>query len=237
MEKYLFTGPYNGEKEVKVSKKQIARVFNQPILLGGSGKAKLRKGSQTGQVIEEFDIDSGNVFASGRELVVVPQKLLPYETEIFLTLDDGFVISKLSGEKCNFLNENSNITFSFTTEDPIGKPLEGGTIISKFGGKYLIVSPNKTEMNLFWEEYDKVIAYTEKITKTSGWMVPSLNIFLDKNLDNKDLWFLEKPDNNLFWTSDTNGDEVYCIDLKDMIVKSINKNTSNTFRTFKFVDI
>jgi hypothetical protein len=35
-------------------------------------------------------------------------------------MDDGFVIAKASGEKCNFLNEKSDTTFSFITEDPIG---------------------------------------------------------------------------------------------------------------------
>ena len=127
MKQYPFLGPLNKEKNVKVDRKEIARIFNQPILLVTSGSVKLRKGSQTGEILEEFDINSGKVTTSGNELVLFPEKLLPYETEIFLTMDDGFVISASSGEKCNFLNETSNITFSFATEDPIGKKLDGGT--------------------------------------------------------------------------------------------------------------
>jgi hypothetical protein len=77
-------------------------------------------------------------------------------------MDDGFVIAKSSGEKCNFLNETSEVTFSFTTEDPIGKPLEGGTILAKNGGRYLIVSPKKAEISLFWEEKEKAMHILKK---------------------------------------------------------------------------
>jgi hypothetical protein len=133
-------------------------------------------------------------------------------------MDDGFVIAKASGEKCNFLNETSNVTFSFTTEDPIGKSLDGGIIISKSGGRYLIVAPKKAELNLFWEEKEKAIAHTQKITGTRGWFIPSLSLLLNDELNVRDLWF-RGEDHNTFWTSDD-----YEIDMSDLIIKSINKN-------------
>jgi hypothetical protein len=231
MKTYLFTGPLDKEKNVKVDKKEITRLFNQPILLGTSGVARLRKGSQTGEILEEFDIHSGKVSASGSELVLFPEKTLPYETEIFLTLDDGFVVAKSSGEKCNFLNETSDVTFSFTTEDPIGKSLEGGIILAKSGGNYLIVSPKKAEISLFWEEKEKSIAHTEEITGTSGWFIPSSGLLINKELNVRNLWF-KSEDNNNFWTSDD-----YEIDMSDLILRTINKNTINKVRTFKFVGV
>jgi hypothetical protein len=242
MKKYPFTGPLNKEKNIEVNRKAIARLFNQPILLGDSGTARLRKGSQTGEILEEFNVQSQKVSASGNELVLYPENTLPYETEIFLTLDDGFVIAKSSGEKCNFLNETSEITHSFTTgkelkiiaieENPIGKPLDGGTIISKNGGRYLIVSPKKAELNLFWEEREKAITHTEEVTGTSGWFVPSLNLLMNEDLNVRNVWF-KSEDNNIFWTNDDGRG----IDMSDLILLSINKNTSNKVRTFKFVGV
>ena len=231
MKRYPFISPLNKEKDVKVDRKEIARLFNQPILLGNSGTARLRKGSQTGEILEEFDVHSGKVSASARELVLFPKQTLPYETEIFLTLDDGFVIAKSSGEKCNFLNETSEVTFSFTTEDPIGKSLEGGTIVAKNGGRYLIVSPKKAEISLFWEEKEKVITYTEEVTGTSGWFIPSSGLLINEELNVRNLWF-ESEDNNNFWTNDD-----YEIDMSDLILRTINKNTINKVRTFKFVGV
>jgi hypothetical protein len=232
MKEYPFTGPLNKEQNVKVDKKAIARLFNQPILLGDSGTARLRKESQTGEILEEFDVHSGKVFVSGSELVLYPEKLLPYETEIFLTMDDGFVVAKASGEKCNFLNETSDVTFSFTTEDPIGKSLDGGIIISKSGGRYLIVSPQKAELNLFWEEKEKAISHTEEVTKTFGWFIPSVSLLINENLNVRNLWF-KSEDSNIFWTND----DGLGIDMNDLIPLLINKNTLNRVRTFKFVGV
>ena len=231
MKGYPFIGPLDKEQNVKVDRKEIARLFNQPILLGNSGTARLRKGSQTGEILEEFDVHSGKVSASARELVLFPEQTLPYETEIFLTMDNGFVVAKASGEKCNFLNETSDVTFSFTTEDPIGKSLEGGIILAKSGGRYLIVSPKKAEISLFWEEKEKAIAYTEEVTGTSGWFIPSSGLLINEELNVRNLWF-ESEDNNNFWTSDD-----YEIDMSDLILRTINKNTINKVRTFKFVGV
>ena len=232
MKEYPFTGPSNKEQNIKIDRKAIARLFNQPILLGDSGTARLRKGSQTGEILEEFNVHSGKVSTSGSELVLFPENLLPYETEIFLTMDDGFVVAKSSGEKCNFLNETSDVTFSFTTEDPIGKPLDGGTIISKSEGRYLIISPQKAELNLFWEEREKSISHAEEVTGTSGWFIPSVSLLINQNLNVRNLWF-KSEDNNIFWTND----DGYGIDMSDLIPLLINKNTSNKIRTFKFVGV
>jgi hypothetical protein len=214
-----------------MKQKEVIRAFNQPIILGETGTARLRKGSQNGEILEEFDVNSHKVKIVNNALVLLPEKQLPYETEIFLTMDDGFVIAKRSGEKCTFLNEKSDKTHSFITEDPIGNLLDGGTIISKSDGRYLIVSPKEAELNLFWEEKEKAIAYTEKITGTKGWFIPSVSLLLNENLNVRDLWF-GGEDHNIFWTNDNNA-----IDMSDLIPLLINKNTSNKVRTFKFVGV
>lgn len=231
MKGYPFAGPFNKEKNVKVNKRKIARIFNQPILLGDTGTARLRKGSQTGEILEEFDIHSKKVSVSGRELVLFPEITLPYDTEIFLTIDDGFVVAKASGEKCNFLNETSEVTFSFITEDPIGKPLEGGTILARNGGRYLIVSPKKAQIELFWGEKVKAISHTEEVTGTSGWFIPSSSLLINEKLNVRNLWFTG-DDNNDFWTSDN-----YVIDMKNLILSKVNDNTIKKVRTFKFIEV
>jgi hypothetical protein len=231
MEIHQFTGPLNGEKDVKTNKKEISRVFNQNILLN-QGVVRLRKGSQTGEILEEFDSKSKKVLVSARELVLFPEKNLPYESEIFLTMDDGFVVSKDTGESCNFLNESSNTTFSFTTEDPIGKPLDGGIIISKDNGRYLVVSPKESELNLFFEEKEKSIEYTEKITGTTGWFIPSSILLNNKDLNVSKLWFKFDEDNNIFWTNDN-----YAFDMHSSIIFPLNNNILAKVRTFKFVGV
>jgi hypothetical protein len=211
--------------------KEFVKGFNQPIILGESGTARLRKGSQFGEVLEEFDVNSDKVQIRNHGLVLFPEKQLPYETEVFLTMDDGFVIAERSGEKCTFLNERSNTTFSIFTGSAIGNSLDGGTVISKVGGRYLVVSPQEAELNLFWEEKEKAIAHTQKITGTRGWFIPSLSLLLNEELNVRDVWF-RGEDHNTFWTSDD-----YEIDMSDLIVKSINKNILNKVRTFKFVGV
>jgi hypothetical protein len=214
-----------------MSTKEFIKGFNQPIILGESGTARLRKGSQFGEILEEFDVKSDKVQITNNGLVLLPETQLPYETEIFLTMDDGFVIAKRSGERCTFLNEKSDTTFSIITEDPIGNSWDGGTIISKVGGRYLIVSPKEAELNLFWEEREKAIAHTKKITGTKGWFIPSSSLLMNKELNVRDLWF-HNEDGSDFWTSDE-----FSINMTDLILASINKNTLNKVRTFKFVGV
>ena len=214
-----------------MSTKEFIKGFNQPIILGESGTARLRKGSQFGEILEEFDVNSDKVQIRNNGLVLLPETQLPYETEIFLTMDDGFVIAERSGERCTFLNEKSDTTFSIITEDPIGNAWDGGTIISKVGGRYLIVSPKEAELNLFWEEREKAIAHTEKITGTKGWFIPSSSLLMNKELNVRDLWF-HNEDGSDFWTSDE-----FSIDMTDLILQSINKNILNKVRTFKFVGV
>lgn len=214
-----------------MSTKEFIKGFNQPIILGESGTARLRKGSQFGEILEEFDVNSDKVEIRNNGLFLLPETQLPYETEIFLTMDNGFVIAERSGERCTFLNEKSDITFSIITEDPIGNSWDGGTIISKVGGRYLIVSPKEAELNLFWEEREKAIAHTEKITGTKGWFIPSSSLLMNKELNVRDLWF-HNEDGSDFWTSDE-----FSMNMTDLILQSINKNTLNKVRTFKFVGV
>ena len=214
-----------------MSTKEFIKGFNQPIILGESGTARLRKGSQFGEILEEFDVNSDRVQIRHTELVLLPEKQLPYETEIFLTMDDGFVIAERSGERCTFLNEKSDGTFSIFTGNAIGNSLDGGTLISKVGGRYLIVSPKEAELNLFWEEREKAIAHTEKITGTKGWFIPSSSLLMNKELNVRDLWF-HNEDGSDFWTSDE-----FSMNMTDLILQSINKNTLNKVRTFKFVGV
>ena len=218
---------YDGETNVGVNGKSIVRVFNQQIILG-EGVVRLRKGSQSGEVLEELETSSGKVLASGAELVVLPDHTLPYETKVFLTVDDGAVIAKNSGERCTFLNETSERTFSFTTEDPIGKPLDGGTILSKSNGRYLIVSPKRSEMILPWDKRHMAISRTQEITGTSDWFVPSSSLLINEDLNVKGFWF-RFDDDNTYWTSDG-----YSVNMSNLVVKERSKDTSSKVRTFKY---
>ena len=95
----------------------------------------------------------------------------------------------------------------------------------------MIVSPKEAELNLFWEEREKAIAHTEKITGTKGWFIPSSSLLMNKELNVRDLWF-HNEDGSDFWTSDE-----FSMNMTDLILQPINKNTLNKVRTFKFVGV
>lgn len=237
--KYPYTGPINNEKNVSVTRKKVSKLFNQKIVLGDSGKATLRKGNQNGSIHEIFDVSDDNVYVSGRELILELKKPLPYDTEIFLVMDDGFVKSAISGEKYCKLNSKSEKTYKFTTESSIGKPLDGGIIVSKFGGRYLIVSPKETELTLSLYSKKDAINYAEKITGTSGWSIPSSSLLMNEEFINIDLWLNDNYDGNLFWSSDEYEDKAYIVNLKkgQHYRTLINKNSIHKIRTFKFKSI
>jgi hypothetical protein len=247
MSYYSYNGPLDKEKNIKVDRKIICRLFNQPIVIG-SGVAKLRKGSQTGEVLEEFSSDSNKVSASAYELALFPEKTLPYDTEIFLTLDDGFVVAERTGQKCDFLNETSKITFSFTTEkepvvvsetiDIIGTELEGGIVVAEIGGRYLVASPKSSELIIPWEEKEKVITHTENITGKTGWFIPSLNLLMNSNINIKNILLRNTNDSqNIFLTSDENINGAYAVDLDNLIPKTVDKNIPYKVHTFKFLEV
>lgn len=235
---FPYIGPQNRQIEVPANKKQIARLFTHPIEFGGTGRAYLRKNSKNGEIIETFSEDNNNVLISANELVLEPSNQLPYETKIFLTLDDGFIRSKITGEECCFLNENSETTFSFTTEDPIGKELDGGIILSKNGGRYLIVSPKECEINVPWDQRDKAIEKTQEITGTSGWFIPSWSLLSNPELNNINLWVDYISCNFLYWTNDEQSlDKSYCINITNGFVFEQYKTNFYNIRTFKFANI
>ena len=51
-----------------MSTKEFIKGFNQPIILGESGTARLRKGSQFGEILEEFDVNSDKVEIRNNEI-------------------------------------------------------------------------------------------------------------------------------------------------------------------------
>ena len=153
----------------------ICIVANQKVTFGSSGNIELRKGSKKGEIIESFDISSDKVSISANEIIIQPSNQLPYETEIYLLMNDGFLISSINGSSFSGFDVDGDKEFKFTTEDPIGKFLEGGTIISKNNGTYTIVSSKKLQIPLTWYELHKAIQKVEEHTKTSEWYVPSFN--------------------------------------------------------------
>lgn len=236
-------GPNNNAVNVSVNKKEIARGFNQKIHLGNHGSVRLRSGSQKGEIIEEFSFDSDRVFVSARDLIVVPTNPLPYNTKIYLTMDDGFVIATKTGEECKFLNEDSSITFSFTTEpEPVvekkvikvGDYISGGTVVSVIGGRYLIVSPDDTEQNVSWDDIKSVESRALEVTKSKGWFIPTKEQLINPELIPFE--YLNTAKKTVFWSSDSNGSDAYAVDVSTRQILSINKKNNLRTRTFKFVE-
>jgi hypothetical protein len=219
---------YNGQLSAKVNL-PICLISNQQIEFGSGGIIELRKNSKTGELIESFEVSSNQVTISARELLIKPSQQLPYETEIFMVISDGFVISSVNGSSFSGFDINGNKEFKFTTEDPIGKPLDGGTIISKNNETYTIVSPKKSEINLTWYEFSKAVQKTDEETGTKGWYVPSLY----ELQNHKEILKLE----DFYWTSTENDlGTAYKLNMSSNISFVANKSESYLIRTFKKVN-
>lgn len=218
---------YNRQKEAKIDL-PICIVSNQEVVFG-SGLIELRKNSKTGELIESFDVNSSRVNISGYEILIQPSNSLPYETEIYVLISDGSILSKVNGSSFSGFDVNGDKEFKFTTENCLGKPLDGGIIISKEGGQYTIVSSKKHEMDLTWYELNKVIQKTTEDTGTTGWYVPSL-YELQKY---KEILNLKKS----YWTS-TENDNIssYLLNMNSNVPYIANKNESHLIILFKKVN-
>lgn len=178
----------------------ICVVYNQEIKFGNSGTLSLRKGSRTGEIIESFDIGSDRLLLNVTELIVYPLNPLPYETEIHVTVSDGFVVSTMNGSGFSGLEENGSEEFYFATQNALGNPLDGGTVVAKDeGGYYWVAAPENTEINGSWNEIFNIIARVSEETSTTGWHLPSLFEMQNSLYANKQYWATEGS--NLYWTT------------------------------------
>jgi len=216
---------YNGQVNAGVN----APIFiksNQEISLGSSGTLELRKDSKTGELIESFDVTSDKVSISAWELMIRPSETLPYETEIYLVMSDGFIVSAVNGSSFPGFDVNGNKTFKFNTENSIGKPLDGGIVVSKTNEVFTIISLKKSEINLTWYEIDKAIQKIEEDTGTTGWYLQSLyelQNYTNYLESNKYYWTSTEVDLEHFYTLNTNNEAPY----------STNKGESHLIRLFK----
>lgn len=228
---------YNGQVNASINS-NIYIKSNQEISLGSSGTLELRKNSKNGELIESFDVSSDKILISAWELLVQPSNPLPYESEIYLTMTDGFIVSAVNGSSFSGFDVNGNDEFKFNTEKEVilppepqpelkvGDSLEGGIIIDKVNEIFTIISPKKSEMNLTMYEIDKVIKKTEEDTETFGWYLPNLYEF--QNYTNH----LESD--KYYWTStEVDLEHFYALNTNNRISYSTNKGKSNLIRLFK----
>lgn len=220
---------YRNSKQAKVTS-PIVLVSNQSITFGSSGRIELRKGSKTGELIESFDTSSDKVLISARELIIQPSNPLPYETEIYMTMSDGFVVSTINGTSFSGFDVNGDNEFKFVTEDPIGKPLEGGIVISKENSWYIVMSPEISEMLLTWNELNKAVQKTEEVTGTTGWYIPGyyeMQFYKKYFKNEKSYWTNTKLDDNT----------AYALNITSDAPVISNKSDSYLVRTFKKVNL
>lgn len=219
---------YNNEKKAKVTSPIVIEA-NQKIVLGSSGKVQLRKNSKNGELIEEFDVTTDKILISAMEIIIQPTNPLPYETEIHMVMSDGFVVSAINGSSFSGFDMDGNKNFKFTTEDAIGNPLEGGTVISKENGFYIVISPEKSEMRLSWYEFDKAIKKVKKFTETDGWYIPG---YYEMQFYKKHL-----KDKKNYWTNtEIDSKNSYTINKEKNTPFVADKNKFYLVRTFKKIN-
>jgi len=230
---------YNGHINANINS-AICIKSNQNIVLGSSGVLELKLGSKTGKVIESFDVLSDRILISAWELIVQPSNPLPYESEIYLVMSDGFIVSAVNGSSFSGFDVNGDKIFKFNTakevilppepqpELKIGDSLEGGIIIDKVNDIFTLISSKKSEMNLTMYEIDKAIQKTEEDTETSGWYLPSL--YELQNYTNH----LESD--KYYWTStEIDLEHSYALNTNNQVPYSTNKRESHLIRLFKKV--
>lgn len=225
---------YDTNKSIKLP---ICIFYNQQISLGSSGTLSLRKGSRTGEIIESFDVTSDKILISARELLVYPTNPLPYETTVYVTVSDGFVVSSMNGSGFTGLQEDGTEEFYFGTEYPYGKPLEGGIVVSKDeGGYYWVAAPQTTEINGSWNEISNIITRVSNETGTTGWILPTKSIIQSQLIPNKNYWIEQNSQGNLYWTNDEiDLNNAYYVNVDDGIPYSDNKEVFHKIRLFKKV--
>ena len=225
---------YDTNKSVKLP---ICIFQNQQISLGSSGTLSLRKGSRTGEIIESFDVTSDNILVSARELLVYPTNPLPYETDVHVTVSDGFVVSSMNGSGFTGLEEDGTEEFYFGTESPYGKPLDGGIVVAKDeGGYYWVAAPKNTEINGSWNEISNIITRVSNETDTIGWILPTKSIIQSQLIPNKNYWIDQNSQNNLYWANDEiDLNHAYYVNVNDGIPYSDTKEVFHKIRLFKKV--
>lgn len=230
---------YNGQVDAGVNSPIFIK-SNQEICLGFSGTLELRKNSKTGELIESFDVTSDRVSISAWELMIQPSNPLPYETEVYLVMNDGFIVSAVNGSSFSGFDINGDKTFKFTTEKEIilppepkpelkiGDLLDGNIIVSEVNGNFIVIAPKKSEMNLTWYEIDKAIQKTEEDTGTTGWYLPS--IYELQNYKN------ELKSDAYYWSStEIDLEYSYALNTNNQVPHSTNKKESHLIRLFKKV--
>jgi len=214
---------YNGQVTAGVN----APIFiksNQEISLGSSGTLELRKDSKTGELIESFDVTSDKVSISAWELMIRPSEPLPYETEIYLVISDGFIVSAVNGSSFSGFDVNGDKTFKFSTESFIDL-LE---VESPDEEIKILIAPEKSEMNLTWYEIHKAIQKTEEDTRTTGWYLPSIY-----ELQN---YMSQLKNDSYYWSStEIDLEHSYALNTDNQIPYSTNKRESHLIRLFKKV--
>jgi hypothetical protein len=228
---------YNGQVDASINS-VICIKSNQQISLGSSGTLELRKDSKDGELIESFDVTSDRISISAWELIVQPSNSLPYESEIYLVMSDGFIVSDINGSSFSGFAVNGDKTFKFNTakevilppepqpELKIGDSLEGGIIIDKVDDIFTVISPKKSEMNLTMYEINKAIQKTEEDTGTTGWYLSSLYEF--QNYTNH----LESD--KYYWTStEVDLEHSYALNTNNRVPYSTKKRESHLIRLFK----
>jgi len=221
----------------------ICIFYNQQISLGTSGTLSLRKGFKTGEVIETFNVGSNKLLANAYELIIQPTNPLPYCTKVYVTVSNKFIVSTMNGGGFTGLEETGNDEFYFSTEDALGKPFAGGTVIHKNDtGYYLIAAPQNTEINGSWNEISNLIAKVSEQTETTGWYLPSIYEMQNLIFNNKRYWINEENENenenqnDLYWTNtEVDSLNAHIIRMSDSIPQVTNKEYFYKIRLFKKV--
>lgn len=214
---------YNGQVDAGVNSPIFIK-SNQEICLGFSGTLQLRKDSKTGELIESFDVTSDKVSISAWELIIQPSNPLPYETEIYLVMNDGFIVSAVNGSSFSGFDVNGDKTFKFNTES-FTQLLK---VESPNNEVEIFISPEKSEMNLTWYEIYKAIQKTEEDTGTTGWYLPS--IYELQNYKNK-----LKSDAYYWSSTEIDLEYSYALNTNNQVPHSTNKKESHLIRLFKKV--
>jgi len=218
---------YNNSKQAEVTS-PIVLVSNQKIVFGSSGTIELRKGSKTGELIESFDVSSDKIMINAQEIIIQPSNPLPYETEIYVVMTEGFFVSAINGTSFSGFDVNGDKEFKFTTEDLLGNSLEGGIVILKENSWYVVISPEESELFLSWNDRNYAIQKTEKITGASGWYIPDwyeMQFYREYLKNKKSYWSNTEIDTNCAYSINTISETPFVL----------NKNTRLLVRTFKKV--
>jgi hypothetical protein len=172
--------PANGATDVPPLNNEIVIIFDQAVGIATTGVIELRSGSADGAILQSLDIDRVRPTTNGIRIIPVDNRNrdpivgdLPGNATVFPVIPTGFI--KATGGDFVGLNTTGADSYSFTTREELGSPIEGGFLICCSSPTCWIVAPSTSEVSRNFYCRNDASAIAQQVSGCTGWFVPTVS--------------------------------------------------------------